>query len=75
MKSIPEPDEMPQSTNPKVRFLTPEQGKALFDRQARKHFGISGEEFIRAYEAGKLIDHPSQSDVEYVAFLIPFATF
>lgn len=73
MKSVSEHDEAPQSTNPQVRYLTPEQGKALFDRQARKRFGMSGDEFIRAYEAGELVDHPNHSDVELVWMLRYFA--
>jgi hypothetical protein len=73
MKSISEHDDVPQSTNPQVHFLTAEEGRALFERQAHRRLGMSGDEFIRAYEAGELADHPNQSDVEFVAFLIPLA--
>lgn len=73
MKSVSEHDEVPQSTNPQVRYLTPEQGKALFDRQARRRFGMSGDEFVRAYVAGEFDDHPNHSDVEYVWALRYFA--
>lgn len=71
MKSISEHEEAPQPTNLGVRYLTPEQGREILDRQARCYFGMSGEEFIRAYEAGELADHPNESDVVYVALLIP----
>ena len=69
MKSISEHDETPQSANPQVSFLTPEEGRALFERQAQRRLGMSGEEFIHTYEAGELADHPKHSDVEFVAIL------
>lgn len=73
MKSLSEHEEVPQSTNPQVRYLTIEQGHEILDRQARRYFDMSGDEFIRAYAAGELDDHPCESDVTYVALLIPLA--
>lgn len=57
----------------KIRFLNSEQGYELLDRQARRYFGMSGREFIRAWRSGDLDEHLNQSDVTYVAMLIPFA--
>jgi len=36
-----------------VQHLSDEEACALFDRQARKFLGISGEEFLRRYDAGE----------------------
>lgn len=57
---------------PPVVELTLEEGIALLDRQARTYLGMSGDEFIRRWEAGE-IDDPDRSDVLRVASLIGFA--
>lgn len=57
----------------KIRVLDREQGKVLFDRQARRYLNMSGEEFIRAWEAGEFDDEPDRPEVIRVAMLIPFA--
>lgn len=51
---------------------TREQGEALFDRRARRLFGISGEEWLRRYDAGELAD-ADHSRVVTMEMLIPFA--
>jgi hypothetical protein len=60
-------------TNEHIRELTREEGRALLDREARRYLGMSGDEFIEAWESGKFADNPDQSDVMYVALLLPFA--
>ena len=35
---------------PGVHVVTPEEGLALFDQQARKTLGISGDEFLRRWD-------------------------
>lgn len=52
--------------------MTREQGLALLDEQAREYFGISGEEFIRQWEAGALRDEDACPEAVRVAMLIPF---
>ena len=42
--------------NGKVRVLTPEEGRKIFDRQARRLFKMSGEEFVRRFEAEEFGD-------------------
>ncbi|MGH3089357.1 MAG: hypothetical protein ACRDSJ_18850 [Rubrobacteraceae bacterium] len=39
-----------------VRQLTREEGRELLDRHARRYLGISGEEFIRRWDAGEYGD-------------------
>jgi DNA-directed RNA polymerase specialized sigma subunit len=60
-------------TNEHIRELTREEGRALLDREARRYLGMSADEFIQAWESGKFADNPDQSDVMYVALLLPFA--
>jgi hypothetical protein len=61
-----------ETTNGQVRELTREEGMELLDRAARQRLQMSGEEFIRAWEAGKFDDDPDRPDVMYVAMLLPF---
>lgn len=55
---------------PGVVELTREEGRALFDRHARELLGISGEEFLRRYDAGEF-DECAEEVVE-LRMLIPF---
>jgi hypothetical protein len=61
-----------QANPPMPRKLTAAEGRQLLDEQARKFLGISGEEFLRRYDAGELNDL-DRDDVLRVAMLIPFA--
>jgi hypothetical protein len=60
----------PISTNGHID-LTEEQAYALLDREAHRYLGMSAQEFITAWEAGKFDDDPDQPDVMYVAMLLP----
>lgn len=53
--------------------LDEEEGKALFDRQCRKYAGLSGEEWLRRYDAGAFRDTCGCSTTARLAMLIPFA--
>jgi hypothetical protein len=37
-----------------IRILNDDEARQQFDRQARRLLGISGEEFLRRYDAGAL---------------------
>lgn len=50
--------------------LTREEGLAILDRQARRYLNMSGDEFIRAWDAGEFADDPDRPEVMRVAFLI-----
>jgi hypothetical protein len=56
-----------------VRELTHEEGVALFDRVARQRLGMSGNEFIQAWETGFFDDNPDRPEVMYVAMFLPLA--
>ena len=56
------------------RILTPEEGRAQFDAAARRIMGISGDEFIRRWNAGEydeIADDPAHSDIMYLALFLP----
>lgn len=62
-----------QGQTPSV--ASPAEGRELFDRQARRLLGLSGEEFLRKWDAGEyrdLPDTPETRTVAYLALLIPF---
>jgi hypothetical protein len=55
-----------------VRFLDQNEAQELFDAQARKLAGISGEEFVRRLEAGEyadVLDDPARPELMYLAML------
>jgi hypothetical protein len=54
-----------------VEEVSEEQGRALFDRIARRFLGMSGVEFLARWDRGDFVgdDRP---EVTHVAMLIPF---
>ena len=55
--------------------LTADEGRELFEREARRLLGLSGKEFLRRWEAGEYRDLPETPETRKlmrVAFLIPF---
>ena len=64
-----------ERTDHSIQWLTTEEAREAFDARAREWFGISGEEFIRRWDAGEFAataddaDHPQ---VMWLATLIPF---
>jgi hypothetical protein len=57
-----------------ARGLSSEEALGLLDLRARRHLGISGEEFIRRWYAGVYGEEPEEIEVAYVSMLIPYAT-
>ena len=57
-------------------FIMPkEEALAFFEREIQRLMGMSGEEFIRRYDAGEyndLEDIPETRNVLRASFLIPF---
>lgn len=59
-----------------VHVATHEEGRALFDRHARKALGISGDEFLKRWDAGKYRPVPDTAEgrkVSRLVMLMPFA--
>lgn len=48
------------------------EGRALFDRAARRALGISGEEFLARWDSGEWADC-DDPNVDGIAMLLPFA--
>jgi hypothetical protein len=64
-----------EDTTPQVRFLTREEGRAFFDGQVRERLGMSGEEFLRRWDAGEyreIADDPDHPDVMYLHMIENF---
>ena len=53
--------------------LSVEQSHELFDREARRLLNMSGEEFLKAYRAGKIAEDPQFPQVTELLTLLPFA--
>jgi hypothetical protein len=59
-----------------IHFLSPEEGRELFDREAQRLFGISGDEFLRRWDSGEygpIPDTPEGRKLGRMYGLIPFA--
>lgn len=56
---------------PKSNILTRREGRKLLDREAKRNLGISGDEFMRKWDAKKFKD-PDRPEIMRVAFLLPF---
>ncbi len=58
-----------------IHWVTDEEAHAIFDREARQVMGMSGEEFLRRYDAGEFDDMPDDNDhLDYwgLVLSIPF---
>ncbi len=61
---------------PPIRELTEDEAWQLFDENARYYLGISGEEFLRRWDAGEYRDNdyrPDHTAIIEVAMLLPLA--
>jgi hypothetical protein len=59
-----------------VDVLSAKEGRALFDRRARLELGISGDEFLRRWDAGlyrPVPDTPEGRKIGRLVMLMPFA--
>ena len=69
MATAPEPEAS------RVRFLDDEESHQFFDEQARRLMNMSGEEFLRRYDAGEFeaeLDGPRHSVLVEMIMMIPF---
>ncbi len=55
--------------------MTREEARAFFDGQARAWLGMSGEEFMRAWDAGEISNEPERIEVTNVALLLGVGRF
>ena len=67
------PQEQPDTW---LRFLDEDEGRAFFDARARELMGMSGEEFLRRYDAGEykdIKDDGEDGNLIKLIMMIPFA--
>ena len=58
-----------------ARYVTAEEARAMFDYQARKSLGISGDEFLRRWDRGEYQPVPDTREgwkIGHLVMLIPF---
>ncbi len=55
--------------------MTHEEAREFFDGQARAWLGMSGEDFMRAWDAGEISNEPERIEVTNVALLLGFGRF
>jgi hypothetical protein len=58
------------NTLPPVQDLTRAETRELFDRQARSWLGISGEEFVRRYDAGEITPEQLDNDNDVIVLVM-----
>ena len=58
--------------NTPIHEASQEEGWTILDAQARARLGISGQEFVRKWEAGEYFNGKEQPEVMHVAMLLPF---
>jgi hypothetical protein len=59
-----------------VHFAREDEARELFDQTARRELGISGEEFLRRWDAGEYFpvpDTPEGRKIGRMVIMIPFA--
>lgn len=61
------------STESAVEEVTAEEGARLFDARARELLGMSGSEFVAAYEGGQSWPDDQADAVAELTMLLPFA--
>lgn len=64
-----------QQTDNRVRLFDREETRRAFDAQARQLVGMSGQEFIRRWDAGEfaaIADDAEHPEIMRLALLIPF---
>jgi hypothetical protein len=56
-----------------IEVLDREEGMRLLDERARQYLNMSGEEFMRRWDAGEFTKGPERSEVVLLAMLLPLA--
>lgn len=55
-----------------AEFLTEEEARVAFDRVARRRMGLSGEAFLRRWDAGEFRDDPDRPGLMETVLALPF---
>lgn len=65
----------PDQATSEIRYLDDEESPQLFDREARRLMNMTGEEFLRRYDAGEFeaeMDGPRHRQLVEMVMLLPF---
>jgi hypothetical protein len=65
----------PEQETGGVRYLDDAEAREYFDREARRLMQMSGEEFVRRYDAGEFqaeMDGPRHRQLVEMVMLLPF---
>ncbi len=65
-------DEIDVAVPPAAAVVSHEEGRELLDAASRRKLGMSGQEFLEAWDAGRFADHDTLA-LHEVAALVPFA--
>lgn len=72
--TAPRAEHEPENDGTHDHFVTDEEAWAIFDGSARYYMGISGEEFLRRWDAGEWSEEESDRvPVVHVVSMLPFA--
>jgi len=68
----------PADDDSDIRYITPEEGWEMFDRETRRVLNMGAEEFLRRYDAGEFDDilrgtGDDHSKLISLEMMIPFA--
>lgn len=58
--------------NGQIHEMTREESRSLFDRQVRLALDMSGDEFLRKWDAGEFGEDTDRPEIMRLALLIPF---
>jgi hypothetical protein len=56
-------------------YVTPEDGRRMYDEAVRKHMGMSGEEFLRRWDAGEFRDIADKEGHRHIIDLVMMRSF
>lgn len=73
MRSNDKPITDEDITVPGVHILTREEAWQIFDEQAREWLGLSGQEFLDAYDRGEFDDRAEDDRVYPMLMILPLA--
>jgi hypothetical protein len=62
---------LPGADHEQIHFATPDEEWAIFDGMAHYYLKMSGEEFLRRWDAGEWQDDPDQPGVIMLALMLP----
>lgn len=65
--------ETSETALPEVQEATRDEGQAVLDNAAWRLLGMTGAEFLAAWDGGEFVEETERHEVSAVASLMPFA--